>query len=62
VQPVGELDDDDAHVPAHRHDHLPQRLGLRLLQVLRRQPLQLRYPVDDVRDLFPESRFELFLG
>ncbi len=39
VQPIGELDDNDPHVLAHRHDHLPQRLGLGLFQISRRQAL-----------------------
>jgi hypothetical protein len=62
VQPISELDDDDAHVPAHRHYHLPQGLGLRLFEVLRRQPLQLRNTVDDVRELLPKLGLELLFG
>ena len=61
VQPVGELDDDDPHVAAHGHDHLPQRLGLRLLQVPGRQPLQLGDPVHDLGDLVPETLGQLLL-
>jgi hypothetical protein len=62
MQPVGELYDDHTHVAAHRHYHLPQGLGLRLLEVPRRQPLELGDPVDDVRDLLPEPCFKLLLG
>ena len=62
VQPVGELDDNDAHVAAHRHDHLPQGFGLRLLQVPRGQVAELRDPVDDLRDLVAELVGELVLG
>src|SRR5215210_8021262 len=54
MQPVCELDNDDAHVATHRHDHLPQRLGLRLLQIPRRKPLELGDPVHDLGDLIPE--------
>jgi hypothetical protein len=62
VEPVGELDDDDAHVPAHRHDHLPQGLRLGVLQVPGGQPLELGDPVDDLRQIVPELLFELLLG
>src|SRR3712207_2841481 len=54
VQPVGKLDDDYPHVAAHGHDHFPQGLGLRLLQVPRGEPLQLGDAVHDLRDLVPE--------
>ena len=59
VQPVGELDDDDAHVAAHSHDHLPQGLRLRLLQVPGREPLELGDPVHDLRDLVPKPLRQL---
>ena len=62
VEPVGELDDDDANVPAHRHDHLPQRLGLRLFQISGRQVLQLGNTVHDLGQLWAELAGELFLA
>jgi len=34
VQSIGELDQDDAHVARHRHDHLAVVLGLGLLAAL----------------------------
>jgi hypothetical protein len=62
VQPVGELDYDHAHVAAHGDDHLPQRLGLGLLQVARRKPLELGDPVDYLGHLVPEPTGQLFFG
>ena len=37
VEPVGELDEDDADVVRHRQEHLPDVLGLLLLVVQRRE-------------------------
>src|SRR5919112_341961 len=62
VQPVGELDDDHAHVAAHGHDHLPQRLGLRLFQVARREPLELGDPVDYLGHVVTEAFRQLLFG
>src|ERR671920_1660904 len=62
VQPVGELDDDHTHVAAHGHDHLPQRLGLGLLEVARGEPLQFGDPVDYLGDLVSEPAGQLFFG
>ena len=54
VEPVGELDQDDAHVLRHRDDHLPVVLGLGLLAALEARPGQLRDALDEGRDLVPE--------
>ncbi len=54
VQPVGELDQDDADVLRHRDDHLPVVLGLSVLPRLELAARQLRDAVDEVRDLVTE--------
>jgi hypothetical protein len=52
VQPVGQLDDQDADVAAHRDDHLADGLGLRRLPV--HDLVELRHPVDHGGDLLAE--------
>ena len=59
VEPVGELDQQDPDVARHRHDHLPDVLGLLLLPCLELDPLQLGQPVDDPRDLLTEVLLDL---
>ena len=54
VQPVGELDDQDADVAGHRDDHLAHGLGLRGLAV--GHPVELGHAVDEVGDLVTEVR------
>ena len=54
VEPVGELDQDHAHVLRHRHDHLAVVLGLGLLAALELDPRQLRHALDELRDLVAE--------
>ena len=65
VEAVGELDEDDAHVLGHRHDHLPVVLGLRLLAGLELDARQLGDAVDERGDLVAEllaQRVELDAG
>jgi hypothetical protein len=50
VQAIRELDQQDADVARHRHDHLANVLRLLLLAAAERQRLELREPVDDPRD------------
>jgi hypothetical protein len=60
VEPVGELDEDDAHVLRHRQQHLPDVLGLLLLEggvVV--QLGQLGDAVDEARDLLAEPLLDL---
>ena len=57
VQAVRELDDEDADVLGHRHDHLAHGLGLRGLPV--GEFVELRHTVDHGCDLGPEFRGEL---
>ena len=52
VQPVGELDDEDADVAGHRDDHLAHRLGLGGLAV--GHLVELGDAVDEHRDLVAE--------
>jgi len=47
VQPVGELDQDHAHVLRHRHDHLAIVLRLRLLAALEADPGELGDTLDE---------------
>ena len=54
VQPVGELDEDDAMVLRHRHDHLAVVLRLRLLTALEVDPGQLRDALDEPGHLVAE--------
>ena len=52
VQPVRQLDDQYPRIAGHRHDHLPDRLGLGRLAEL--DLVQLGYAVDEVRHLGAE--------
>ncbi len=62
VQPVGQLDQDDPHVAAHRQQHLAEALGLRLLVRVEAQPVQLGHPVDQFRHHWPEALDHLLLA
>ena len=55
VQPVGELDQDDADVVHHREQHLAEVLRLPLLARRERDRPQLGDPFDDVRDVGAEQ-------
>ena len=59
VEPVGELDQDDADVLRHRDDHLPVVLRLGLLAALEGRPGQLGDALDELRDLGAELGAEL---
>ena len=59
METVGELDQQDPDVARHRHDHLPDVLGLLLFAGLELDPLQLGQPVDDPRDLVAEVLLDL---
>ena len=54
VQAVRELDQDDARVLRHRHDHLPVVLDLRVLAARELDPRQLRDALDEPGDLVAE--------
>ncbi len=75
MKPVGQLDDDDAHVLGHRHEHLADACGPRgLVRVLDGADLvfapgvhelvlrELGHAVDERGDLFPELIRELLVG
>ena len=55
MKAVGQLDQDDADVLRHRHDHLPVVLGLRLLAALELDPRQLGDTLDQACDLVIEG-------
>ena len=60
VQPVGELDEDDAHVARHRQQHLAKRLGLRLFLGRKLQLVELGQSIDQLcggrAELLDQSR------
>jgi hypothetical protein len=62
VQPVGELDQDHAHVARHRQQHLAERLGLRLLAGREAQLVELGEAVDEVGGRRAEALDQLGLG
>ena len=62
VQTVGELDDQDAQVLRHRHEHLAHRGGLLGLLGVEVDPLELGDAVDDRGDLGTEVLVELLQG
>ena len=55
VEPIGELDQDDADVVHHRQQHLAEVLGLALLARRERNRAELGHPFDDVGDVGPEQ-------
>ncbi len=59
VQPVGELDEDDARIPRHRHDHLAVVLDLRVLAARELDPRELRDALDELRDLVAELALDV---
>jgi hypothetical protein len=61
VQPVGELDQDDADVARHRQQHLLQARGLRLGARLEVELGELADPIDQLGDLLAEGLGQLRL-
>ena len=55
MQPVGQLDEDDADVVDHRQEHLAEVLGLALLARRKRDRADLGDALDDVGDLRAEE-------
>ena len=55
VEPVGELDEDDADVVHHRQQHLAEVLGLAFLGRGEPDRADLGHPLDDVGDLGAEQ-------
>ena len=62
VEPVGELDQDDADILRHREQHLAEALGLRVLARVELDLVELRDAVDHVGDGLAERRLDLRLG
>ena len=54
VQPVGELDQQDAYVLGHRDEHLAHRRGLLRLLGVELEPVELGHTVDDRGNVFAE--------
>ena len=59
VEPIGELDEDDADVLRHRQQHLPDVLGLLLLVAVGAELRQLRDAVDEAGDLRAEALLDV---
>jgi hypothetical protein len=62
VEAVGQLDDQDAEVLGHRHQHLAHGGGLLLLARVEPDALELGDAVDDLGDLEAELRLDLSRG
>ena len=62
VQPVGELDQQDAQVLRHRHQQLAEVLGLGVLDRAELEVGELRHPVDQLGDLVAEAQRDLVVG
>ena len=62
VQAVGQLDDDNADVLGHRHEHLAQVFDLRVFLRLVRDARQLGDALDQLGDLGPEFCGDLVAG
>ena len=62
MEPVGELDEDDADVVDHRQQHLAEVLGLPLFARRERDCADLGHPLDDVGHLGAEVLLDLFDG
>ena len=54
VQPVGELDDDDAQILRHSHEELAEVFRLRVLAVVELQFVELGDALDELEDLLSE--------
>ena len=62
VEPVGQLDEQDADVLGHRHQHLAERGGLLGLLGVELEPVELGDPVHDGGDVRPELLLEVLVG
>ena len=62
VEPVGQLDEQDADVLGHRHEHLAERGGLLRLLRVELEPVELGDPVHDGGDVRPELLLEVLVG
>jgi hypothetical protein len=62
VQPVGELDQDDAHIARHRQQHLAEVLGLGFGVRLEFDLVELGYAVHQLGHWFSEVARDLGLG
>ena len=62
VQAVGQLDQDDAHIPRHGQQHLAEVLRLRLFVALVLDAIELGNAIDELGSLLAEALGQLRLG
>ncbi len=62
VQPVGELDEDDAHIADHGEEHFANVLGLAVFAIGELDFLDLSDALDDVGDLLAEALGDVLGG
>ena len=62
VQPVRQLDENDAHVTRHRQQHLAERLGLRFLAGRELQPVEFGQAIHQIGGRRTEAFDQLGLG
>ncbi len=61
VRAIGELDHDDANVAHHREQHFAKALGLRFGTAAELNVIELRDPIDELRDVGAEALGDLIL-
>ena len=59
---VGKLDEDDADVLHHRHDHFTKVFGLRLFLIAELELIKFRYPLYQFGDAFTKKLFHVLVG
>ena len=62
VQAVGQLDQNDAHIPRHRQQHFAKRLGLVFFAGVKLQFVEFGQAIDDLGRGRPEALDQLDLG
>lgn len=55
VGAVGKLDEDDANVLHHRHDHFAKVFGLRLFLIAELELIKFRHPLYQLGDAFAKA-------
>ncbi len=59
---VGKLDEDDADVLHHRHDHFAKVFGLCLFLIAELELIKFRYPLYQFGDAFTKKLFHVLVG
>ena len=62
VGAVGKLDEDDADVLHHRHDHFAKVFGLRLFLIAELELIKFRHPLYQLGDAFTKKLFHVLVG